>query len=90
MSEFKPGDKVYIIAEYISDETDCVRVNIKTYRQPEYGVDMFIPLSLIHRPTEELERMRAYVECQPCKCCYLGDGDVMTCARCRALGKEKS
>ena len=88
MSEFKPGDKVYIIAEYISDETDCVRVNIKTYRQPEYGVDMFIPLSLIHsNPTEELERLRAYVELQPCFC---QRGLVKLCDRCLALGKEKS
>lgn len=37
----------------------------------------------------ELERLRAYVASQPCKCCYLGDGDVMTCARCKALGKER-
>ena len=34
--------EVWIKAVVVSDETDCVRVNIKTYRQPKYGVDLFV------------------------------------------------
>ena len=87
MSEFKPGDKVLVkaVVRHVYDSAVFVIID------KEIGEQIRCPLPSIHRDTTaELERLRAYVECQPCKCCYLGDGDVMTCARCRALGKEKS
>ena len=37
-------------------------------------------------PTDELERLRAYVELQPCFC----GGWIKLCSRCEALGKDKS
>ena len=87
MSAFKPSDKVLIEATYEMDSANngWSRVFIELGEGNRELV--YVPLSSIHRdPTEELERLRAYVELQPCFC----GGWITLCSRCEALGKEKS
>lgn len=44
-----PGQEILLKATVVLDEGDCVRINIKTYKSPSYGVDMFIPYSEVNR-----------------------------------------
>ena len=87
MSEFKPNEKVWVEATYEMDSANngWSRVFIELGEGNRELV--YVPISTIHRnPTEELERLRAYVELTPCKC---SKWVTICCPRCRALGKER-
>ena len=92
MSQFKTGEKVWVEAIYDRDYNEArSTIAIKdahTCYPVGNGFVMVVPLSSILRATtEELERLRAYVELQLCLCQLVL---VKLCGRCQALGKEKS
>lgn len=83
MSQFTPNEKVWVEATYDSKLKDDCSLVLTLNNQL-----VLVHNSSIHRaPTEELERLRAYVELMPCMC---QRGLVKLCDRCKALGKEKS
>lgn len=88
MNELKPGDKVWVEATYEMDSANngWSRVFIELGEGNRELV--YVPISTINRDrTEELTRLREFVELQPCFC---QRGLVKLCDRCYALGKEKS
>ena len=88
MSQFKPGDKVLIEATYQVDSADTEYGRVYVKLKDGNTKIIYALLEDIHRyPTEELDRLRAYVELQLCLCQLVL---VKLCGRCQALGKEKS
>lgn len=85
MSAFKPGDKVWVEATVAEDHGvshGALTIAVKCYFS---SVNVVTKRDYIHcDPTEELERLRAFVENEYCYCYAINP-----CARCKALGKER-